>query len=202
MPSRRFDVDAFQVGRCMLGGLPSPWFDVFDRTLTRRNDEPMRNLDISSNRALKTRESPRYVPLVDRKSCKRMASRLTSTAQCTRDTFRSSISMSAPPPSRPMVMSGRDNSYSIPCDEPAITEILIVLSCGSARSAVREFGTPSSLESLYLSCGADELTAIVCGPGSIGDELSSMGKVHIQHVTCEGRPLANRSSSKCSFALQ
>jgi hypothetical protein len=29
-----------------------------------------------------------------------------------------------------------------------------------------------------------------------------MGKVHIQHVTCEGRPLANRSSSKCSFALQ
>ena len=162
----------------------------------------MRNLDISSNRALKTRELPRYVPLVDRKSCKRMASRLTSTAQCNRDTFRSSISMSAPPPNRPIVMSGRDNSHSIPCDEPAMTEILIVLSRGSARSAVCERGTPSSLESLHLSCSADELTAIVGGPGSTGDEPSSTGKVHIQHVTCEGRPLANCSSSKCSFAPQ
>ena len=57
----------------------------------------MRNLDFSSNRAAKTRELSIYVPFIERKSCKRMASRLTSTAQCKRDISGSSISMSAPP---------------------------------------------------------------------------------------------------------
>lgn len=162
----------------------------------------MRNLELSSSRAAKTRESPRYVPFVERKSCKKMASRLTSTAQCKRDISGSSISMSAPPPNRPIVMRGRDNSHSIPCDEPVITEILIVLSRGSVRFEVREFRAPSSLESLDLLCGADERTAIVGGPGSAGGESTPTVRVHIQHVTCEGRSLANRSSSKCSFAPQ
>lgn len=155
---------------------------------------------MSSSRAAKTRESPRYVPFVERKSCKRMASRLTSTAQCKRDTFGSSISMSAPPPDRPIVTSGRDNSHSIPCDEPVMTEILMVLSRGSARLAVWEFRDPSIPEPLDLSCGAG--TAIVGGPGSVGRGSSPMAQVHIQHTTCEGRPFANCSSRKVSFAPQ
>jgi hypothetical protein len=132
----------------------------------------MRNLDFSSNRAAKTRELSIYVPFIERKSCKRMASRLTSTAQCKRDISGSSISMSAPPPNRPIVTSGRDNSHSIPCDEPVMTAILMVRSRGSVRLAVCEFREPSSLERLDLSCGANKLTASDGGPGSVGGESS------------------------------
>lgn len=160
----------------------------------------MRNLDISSNRTAKTRELPRYVPFVEPKSRKRMASRLASTTQCKRETSGSSISMSAPPPSRPIVTSGRDNWHSIPCDEPVRTEILMVVPCGSDRLVVSGFRVPPSLEPLDLSCG--ELTAIVGGPGPVGTISSSTAQVHIQHLTCEGLWFANCFSSKSSFAPQ
>ena len=95
---------------------------------------------------------------------------LTSTAQCTRDTSASSTSMSAPPPNRPIVTSGRDKSNSFPRDGPVITEILIVLSCGSVRLDVRESRAPAIRASFDLSCGFAELTAIVGGPiSSVGD---------------------------------
>ncbi len=109
-------------------------------------------------------------------------SRLTSTAQCTRETSASSISISAPPPKRPMVTSGRDKSYSFPCDGPVTTEILIVLSCGSVKLDVRESRAPASRASFDLSCGFAELTAIVGGPissegdsGRLADRESSLG---------------------------
>jgi len=165
-----------------------------------RNVEPIRNFDMGSNRATKTRELRRYVPFVERRSCSRIASRLTSIAQCERDTSESSISISAPPPSRPIVTRGVESSNSIPWDKPLTTEIVMTSSCGSARLAVWEFREPSSPEPLDLSCDAG--TAIVGGPGSVGSESSPTAQLHIQHTTCEGRPFANCSARKVNFAPQ
>src|ERR1700732_3838595 len=132
-----------------------------------RSDDPIRNLDICSKRAATIRVSSRYVPFVECKSRKRITSCFTSTEQCRRDTSGSSISISAPPPNRPIVTSGRDSSHSNPCDEPVMTEILMVSPCGSARLAVCDAKVPSSLVAPDLSCVADELTAIVGGLGSV-----------------------------------
>jgi len=170
---------------------PSCWQIIYqiqppsavETTPTCRSDDPMRKIDISSSRAPKTRVSPRYVPFVDRRSVKKMASRLTSTEQCKRDTSGSSISMSAPPPNRPIVMRGRDRSHLIPCDGPLITARLIVLSRGSIRLAVSESTEPLSLESPDFACGTDTCIAIVCGAGSLGGKSTPKGRVHIQHVT-------------------
>src|ERR1700730_3952013 len=169
-----------------------------------RSDDPMRNLDICSKRAATMRVSPRYVPLVECKSRKRITSCFTSTEQCRRDTSGSSISMSAPPPNRPTVTSGRDSSNSNPCDEPLMTEILMVSPCGSVRLAVCDAKVPSSLVAPDLSCVADELTAIVGGLGSVfgsvGGEPGTMLQRHIQHLTCAGG-FAYPSSS-CTWVPQ
>lgn len=149
------------------------------------------------------RDSPMYVPLVELRSCKRMASCRVSTAQCTRDTSGSSISISAPPPDRPMVTSGRESSHSTPCDGPPITEILIVSFCGRVRLVVCGAKLSSSLEARDLSCGTEEFTEIVGGPGFAAEE-SRNGTIwlHFEHRTWEGRWFANCASSKSSFAPQ
>lgn len=163
----------------------------------------MRNWDIGSSRPAKTRDSPRYVPLVELKSRKRIASRFTSTAQCKRDTSGSSISMSAPPPNRPMVISGRDSSHSIPRDVPVMTQILMVWSCGSVRLCVSGARESSSLEARARSSGAEEIATTVGAPESLREDFrTSTVEAHIQHLMGPRRWLENCASSTKSFELQ
>src|SRR5713101_4006809 len=77
----------------------------------------------------------------------------TPTTQCKGETWGSSISMSAPPPVRPMLVLALVSWCFRPFEEPAMTEIVIVLSLGSARPDDR-LEIEASSESAFLANNA------------------------------------------------
>src|ERR1700722_5369515 len=95
------------------------------------------------------------------------------------DTSGSLSLMSALLPTRPIVVRGRDNSYSVPCEVPAITDILMILSRGRANVVVCDFKAPI-IEALDFFCSA---AVIVGGPDSVEGESMLTIEVHIQHRT-------------------
>lgn len=97
----------------------------------------MRNSAGGSSFAERILWSLTYVPLVDRRSRSRTESLLISMAQCRRETWRSSNSMSAPPPRRPIVASGIVRLRSRPFEAPSVTRIVIDLPSGRSRAALR-----------------------------------------------------------------
>ena len=115
-------------------------------------------------------------------------SRLTSTAQCERETSGSSISMSAPPCNRPMVISGFDTSNSIPCDAPVRTEIWTAWFNGNRNSLSAEFFEGRIAPHFF--CRFDCCIAIVGGLTS-HETAGGMGKVRIQQVFAEA-PVARK----------
>jgi len=151
----------------------------------------MRKIDIGGNRTTVTGEPRRYVPFVDRKSCSRIPSRLTSIAQCERETSGSSTCMSAPPPLLPIVVSDFVMSNSVPGAIPKT-----ISSC--ARSATRSsaFAAPV-VEFIPSPIGpgfsreSDDDALIVFGPES--RVCASIVELHIQHRTTCG---ASCGSSK------
>src|SRR5580704_13189985 len=104
-------------------------------------------------------------------------------AQCKPDTSGSSSLISALPPTLPIVISGRNNSYSVPCDGPAITDIVMILSGGRAKAVVCAFRR-TIIEALDF---LGDFAAIVGGPESAGWTSKLTIEVHIQHRTCTGR---------------
>src|SRR5579864_6033202 len=116
--------------------------------------------------------------------------RLTSTAQCERETSASSISISAPPPSRPIVINGLDTANSVPCDLPASTEIVTLLPAGSVRVVVG--ATPScGIRTAPLVLSGLRRNAIVGGLTSCAGSVAAwIGRLHIQQVVSVWAPVS------------
>ncbi len=97
--------------------------------------EPRQNSVKCSSSAASTRSPFRYVPFAESRSHSRTMSCVTPTAQCKTETCGSSISMSAPPPARPMLVLALVSWYTRGLEgPPLVTEIVIVMFLGAHRS--------------------------------------------------------------------
>ena len=103
-------------------------------------------------------------------------------AQCDREISGSSISTSAPPPIRPIVVIELVISNSPPCDGPSTTQTLKCSPAGLAAAGNRVSDNPMGLG---LSRGSDDGTRLVGGPGIKEMEPCSMVDWHIQQVTAD-----------------
>src|SRR5258706_5097909 len=119
--------------------------------VTSSKDAPTRNSERCSSSALGTRSSLTNVPLVDFKSISLTISCRTSTLQCLREISGSSISMSAPPPNRPMIIRGLVIGCLIPLAGPPIPEMVMFLSLGSSRP---EYSLTCVLSGSYFGVAA------------------------------------------------
>lgn len=102
-------------------------FRCFGTMLTTRQVEPRQTSDKCSSSAASTRLSFKYVPFAESRSHSRTMSWVTPTTQCKAETWGSSISMSAPPPVRPMLVLALVSWYAWPFKKPLMTEIVTVL---------------------------------------------------------------------------
>jgi hypothetical protein len=99
--------------------------------------------------------------------------------------FGSSISTSAPPPIRPIVVIELVISNSPPCEGPSTTKRLICSPLGSLGFAASGNGASDNPMALGLSRGSDEITLIVGAPGLEGKERCSIVELHIQQVIAD-----------------
>src|SRR6266550_4473844 len=96
----------------------------FGTMVTTSQVEPRQNSVKCSSSAASTRSPFRYVPFAESRSHSRTMSWVTPTAQCKAETCGSSISMSAPPPARPMLVLALVSWYTRGLEgPPLVTEI-------------------------------------------------------------------------------
>ena len=107
----------------------------FGTMVTTSQVEPRQNSVKCSSSAASTRSPFRYVPFAESRSHSRTMSCVTPTAQCKAETCGSSISMSAPPPARPMLVLAWVSWYTRGLEGPPfVTVIVIVMFLGAHRS--------------------------------------------------------------------
>ena len=116
--------------------------------VTTSQVEPRQNSVKCSSSAASTRSPFRYVPFAESRSHSRTMSCVTPTAQCKAETCGSSISMSAPPPARPMLVLAWVSWYTRGLEGPPfVTVIVIVMFLGAHRS-MSEGNAPKGTEAI------------------------------------------------------
>ena len=109
--------------------------------VTTSQVEPRQNSVKCPSSASRTRSPSTYVPFAEFRSHSRTVSRVTPTTQCKAETCWSSISMSAPPPVRPMLVLALVSWYAWPFNGPVMTETVMVLFL-RADGSMSEGNTP------------------------------------------------------------